>query len=450
MTSDDQHFLDVLAGYSSDIRKFTGDFWDATDGHFAAVAAHIKRHVPEGWLPEYARPTPPLPPPPQLHTRVVFIHRLQDWISRNRALTAAIIAFFGTGGYLLYQEKKKSTRKRRARRASNGARREVVVIAGPPSSPITKSLSLDLERRGFIVYIVCSDLEEQQIVQNEARADVRPLHLDVTDVFGTQEAMERFNHLLVTPHIAFSGASPHNLHFRGLILVPDLVYPSGPIETVSPDLWSDALNAKVLNTIALTQAFLPTICDFKARVLMLTPSIVTSLRPPFHSVETAVVSALEGFTASLRGELGTLGINVCQFKLGTFDYSNVGGKQHLQSAGGPKTHGWPTTTRALYAANFVNQSRIAQNRGLFHQAGSRGSSLRELHNAVFDALTQKHARRVWRVGRGSTTYDLVGNWVPNGLVGWMLGVRRVSLNEVAEPKLEDSAQSWEHVDETAV
>lgn len=320
------------------------------------------------------------------------------------------------------------------------------VIAGPPNSPITKSLSLDLERRGFIVYIVCSDLEEEQQVQSESRADVRPLHLDVADVLGTQEAMQRFNNLLLRPHVAFAGASPHNLHFRGIVIVPDLIYPSGPIETVSPELWSDVLNAKVLHTIAVTQAFLPTICDFKARVLMLTPSIVASLRPPFHSVETAVVSALEGFTASLRGELGTLGIDVCQFKLGTFDCTHVGGKQHLQPTAGPNTFLWPTSARRLYANNFVNQSRIAHSRGLLSQTGSTGSSLRELHNAVFDALTQKRPRRVWRVGRGSVTYDLVGNWAPSGLVGWMMGVRRVSLNAAAEPQLEDSVQSWEKVE----
>ncbi|ORY08856.1 hypothetical protein BCR34DRAFT_569334 [Clohesyomyces aquaticus] len=445
MTSDDQHFLDVLAEYSSDVKRFTGDIWDASDRHFASVASYIKKSVPETWLPERARPSPPPPPLPKLPASASYIHHVQDWVTRNKALTAAIVAFLGTGGFLLYREKRKHSRKRRARRASNGARREVVVLAGPPNSPITKSLSLDLERRGFIVYIVCADVEEEQQVQGESRADVRPLHLDVADTLGTQDAMERFNNLLLRPHVAFSGASPHNLHFRGLVLVPSTDFPSGPIETVAPELWSDALNAKVLNTVAVAQAFLPTICEFKARVLVLTPSVVASLQPPFHSVETTIVSALEGFAASLRGELGTLGIDVCQFKLGTFDVSNVGGKQQLQSMVGPKTNLWPTTARALYAANYVNQSRVGRSRGLFNHTSNAGSSLRELHNAVFDALTQKHPRRVWRVGRGSVTYDLVGNWVPAGLVGWMLGIRRVTLNEVG-PQLEDSVGSWEKIE----
>jgi Fungal family of unknown function (DUF1776) len=58
----------------------------------------------------------------------------------------------------------------------------MLVIAGPPSSPVTKSISLDLERRGFIVYVVVNSVEEEQIVQGEARVDIRPLHLDIVDV----------------------------------------------------------------------------------------------------------------------------------------------------------------------------------------------------------------------------------------------------------------------------
>ncbi|KAL1657141.1 hypothetical protein SLS61_000182 [Didymella pomorum] len=446
MSSDDSHILGVLADYTKDVRSLTGSIWDASDRHFANVAGYVKRHVPEKWLPEYARPPPP--PPPRSNATVAYVERMQDWVSRNRALTAAIVAFFGTGSYMLWRQNRSHNRKRRARRASNGARREVIVIVGPPNSPITRSLSLDLERRGFIVYIVCSSIDEEQQVLSESRADVRPLHLDVADTMGTQEAMERFNTLLTKPHVAFQGASPHNLNLRGVVLVPDLIFPSGPIETVHPELWSDALNAKVLNTIAVTQALLPTICQFKSRVLMLTPSIVASLRPPFHSVETTIVSALEGFLATLRAELGTLGIDVLQFHLGTFDYSNVGPKHHLQTKAPPSPHAWPAATRELYANNFVNHTRIGQIRGLFNQ-NSHGTSLRELHNAVFDAVTQKRPRKVWRVGRGSVTYGLVADWVPSGLVGWMMGLRRVSLDAAAKPKLEDSVQSWERVEAVA-
>lgn len=87
------------------------------------------------------------------------------------------------GGTVYYVVKKKSNRrKRRAKRAANGARLEVVVLAGSPAEPITRSLSLDLERRGFLVYVVCNTIEEEIIVQNESRPDIKPLMIDIIDV----------------------------------------------------------------------------------------------------------------------------------------------------------------------------------------------------------------------------------------------------------------------------
>lgn len=115
-----------LSEYTQDVRRFTGSIFDASDRHFQNVAGYIKRSVPHGWLPEVARPAPP--PPPRVVSGA-YIHRLQDWISRNRALTAAVVAFFATGGVMLWREQNKSRKKRRARRASNGARKEVVGTA---------------------------------------------------------------------------------------------------------------------------------------------------------------------------------------------------------------------------------------------------------------------------------------------------------------------------------
>jgi hypothetical protein len=59
---------------------------------------------------------------------------------------------------------------------------EVVVIAGSPSLPLTRSLSLDMERKGFIVFIVCNCVEDEMAVQNLSRPDIRALSIDTTDV----------------------------------------------------------------------------------------------------------------------------------------------------------------------------------------------------------------------------------------------------------------------------
>lgn len=53
----------------------------------------------------------------------------------------------------------------------------------------------------------------------------------------------------------------------------------------------------------------------------------------------------------------------------------------------------------------------------------KGSSLRELNNAVFDAMERRNSGIV-RVGMGSSVYGFIGAWVPRGLVGWMMGARK--------------------------
>ena len=59
---------------------------------------------------------------------------------------------------------------------------DVVVIAGSPALPLTRSLSLDMERKGFIVYIVCNSHEDEVLVQRLSRPDIQPLTIDTTNV----------------------------------------------------------------------------------------------------------------------------------------------------------------------------------------------------------------------------------------------------------------------------
>ncbi|KAF2435683.1 DUF1776-domain-containing protein [Tothia fuscella] len=454
MSSDDQYFIDVLGGISSDIRKFSANVFDTTDKHLDSAVSAIKgAFTSSSWIPERIKPTPP--PQTILHAQASYVERVGDWITRNKAITVAVITLLGTGGFLIYQQKYSHKRRRRAKRAANGARREVVVLVGPASSLHIKSLMGDLERRGFIVYCLVNSEAEEKLVRTEAgsKPDIRPFHLNLDDPIKTQQALERFQNLISSPHHAFDGASSHTLIFSGLILAPDLVYPSGPIETLAAEIWSEELNTKLITAIATARAFLPSVCEFQARVLVLTPNVVSSLQPAFHGLESTIVSALDSFATTLRRELHTLGIKVCQLKLGNFDFHAHGAKHHLPPVGEWRTITWPPSSRLLYAQNFINQARTAAGRGVFGESGSmaRGSSPRYLHNAVFDALTEKRPRGVWRVGRGSLAYDIVGKWVPSGLVGWVLGLRRVSLEEMAGPgpqlTLEDSSVlSWEQVD----
>lgn len=108
--------------------------------------------------------------------------KVHGWAMKNRFLATVLVVAAGGVSYYVIKKSTGPRKKRRAKRAGTGARLEVVVIAGSPSEPMTRSIALDLERRGFIVYIVCNTIEEEVLVQNESRPDIKPLMIDIVDV----------------------------------------------------------------------------------------------------------------------------------------------------------------------------------------------------------------------------------------------------------------------------
>ena len=248
-------------------------------------------------------------------------------------------------------------------------------------------------------------------------------------------AVGRFTEKLQAAHTPFPGAKAHYLTLRSLIVVPNLTYPTSPIATLDPSALNDLINTRLLTPMLTTQTFLPLLTSSrpshphhhsqqpapKPSVLLLTPSIIQSLNPAFHAPESVLVSGLSSFAAVLRSELSPLGIPVSHLQLGTFDLSSTHSRQH------PNTHQsqraetlkWDDTTRQTYGRNFVAISTGLGNVG-------KGSSLRALNNAVFDAMVSGTSNTI-RVGMGAKLYGFVGNWIPSTLVGWMMGQRGVEM-----------------------
>lgn len=169
----------------SNIMNSVNAFTEAIDRHFEYVGRSLKdafRDTP--WLPDSIKPKPPPVShrAPSLAQPLGYFDATRVWVSEHRAWTAAVVAFVGTGAFIVWRRRRNDRVKRRAGRAKNGSRTEIVVLAGSPHSPLTRSLSLDLERRGFIVYIPVSTVSEEQIIQSESRADIRPLNMNITSV----------------------------------------------------------------------------------------------------------------------------------------------------------------------------------------------------------------------------------------------------------------------------
>ena len=180
MSSDDQHFLDFLSSITSDVSR-------AIESQFDKTAIVIRESVQQTtWIPDSIKPARAKPPPARFSLSSRHDHgtleTVLDFISEHRAFVAATVAFLGTGGLLLYRRRKQYLKKRRARKSPSGARCEVIVVSGALNSPIARSVIADLERRGFIVYVVTSTAVEEQIVKAEGKSDIVPLHLNITDV----------------------------------------------------------------------------------------------------------------------------------------------------------------------------------------------------------------------------------------------------------------------------
>ena len=151
MPHDGQSIFDLTV-----IQESFNSLTDSVEQQFDFAARSLQDAFRDSpWLPESIRPkTPPSPSfdEPLRHS-LGYLERTRYWISEHRAVTAAVVAFIGTGVFIVWKHRKADRAKRRAKRSKNGSKTEVVILAGSPHSPLTKSLSLDLERRGFIVYI---------------------------------------------------------------------------------------------------------------------------------------------------------------------------------------------------------------------------------------------------------------------------------------------------------
>lgn len=434
---------------------------DYIEKHSNSIASDIRDALDHAtWLPESLKPPrnsshhfyAPIPPPPQgVYEKTVA------FISKNRTAIAIVIAFAGTTAYLVHRSRRAHARKRRAKRLPTGAKKEIVVLACSTfHDPLTRSLAVDLERRGYIVYVTVSSTEEDSLVQQEAKPDLRPLWIDLTSTvpnpaYDTHPDFEPIRELLSRPSRSVSPASPrvsigsqtHSHSLAGIIIFPGSSgYPVGPLALLHPSSVVDSINTRLLQPLLTIQQFLPLLArhslDPRAptSIVIAYPSIPKSLTPPAEVPSTMISTSLSALAASLRREIAVSAANivVTELKLGNFDlgstYSRTLNRDIYQEPGHEHskalTH-WHSSQRAA-----AQRSRFGQSRDLI-----RGSSAREFHNAVFDALAppatfKAFNRFEWQfpkrggvvfVGSGARAYDLCGRFLPAGLVSFMMGYR---------------------------
>ena len=180
-------FADDLSFDMDRLQNSLNALTESIEGQFESAARSLQDVFRDSaWLPDSIKPRSPPPPPRSFRLSRAprgYFEATRHWLSDNQAVAAAIVAFVGTGAYIVWRQRHRARRaKRRANRTENGLKTEVVVLAGTPHSPLTRSLSLDMERRGFIVYVTTASLAEEQAVHADSKSDIRALNWDLTSV----------------------------------------------------------------------------------------------------------------------------------------------------------------------------------------------------------------------------------------------------------------------------
>lgn len=470
-----------LASIPQDVAHYGSRIADYVDKHANALASDIRDAIDQAkWIPDALRPPRQAgggggpgqffarpPPPPQ-----GVLEKTAAWVSKHRTAIAIVVAFTGTTVYLIHRRKKAHARKRRAKKLPNGAKKEMVVLACSTfHDALTRSLALDLERRGYVVYVTVSSTEEDSLVQQEAKADLRPLWIDLTSTVPNPAVdvhpnLEPIRDLLTQssssrpsspgPAAAAgrrstttSGSSMGNMTLAGIILFPGCSgYSEGPLALLPPSDVVDTINTRLASPVLTLQQFLPLLANHStdpktpSAVVVAYPSIPHSLAAPRQIPECLVTSSLSALASSLRREIHAAGANitVTELKLGNFDMGSVPSSSSPPSRHAPPGSSSSSALTHSQQSHWHSSQRAAlQRRSLGQRGLIRGSSAREFHNAVFDALappqtfkafgafewtaSRRHADVVF-VGSGARVYDLVGRFVPKGLVAAMMGFSR--------------------------
>lgn len=388
------------------------------------------------------------------------MERTTAFISRNRTAIAVVLAFAGTTFILVRRSKKEHNRKRRAKKLRGGGKKEIVVLACSSfHDPLTKSLALDLERRGYIVYITVSTTEEDSLIQSEAKPDVRPLWIDLTSttpnpLVDIHPNLEPIKELLTrssrSSSPAYTCIAAEPLTLAGIVILPGTSgYPVDPLIHLAPNDIIDTINTRLLSPILTVQQFLPLLSRFSqpsspSSIVFAYPAIPRSLGSPNQIPEVITAASISSLTQSLGREIraANASIRLSELRLGNFDVAPCKPEQALTQ----QNH-WHSSHRA---------STPSPTRAII-----KGSSTRDFHNAVFDALAPAVTFRPFGlfnytvskphgtnyVGSGARFYAIVGSTLPSGLVGWMMGYhapydRRSSQREVESDAARQVRSVW--------
>ena len=505
----------LLSSLPTNVTDFGNRVADFIEEQSNTLASQI-RNVAESasWIPESVRP--PVREVSHVHGAQVpaqgIVGKFGSWISRNRTAVAVVLAFTGTTAALVYRQRKNYTRRRRARRGRNGKKVEIVVLACSSfHHPYTRSLALDLDRRGYIVYITVSSEEDDRLVRSEGKLDIKPLRMDfsqpkLSPVYDIHPDLEPLDQLIRPSSVLNPPGSDKQARqvlsqftLVGVVLLSGcsgLMPPSH--SSISMDVMIQNVNTHLVSPLLAAQQFIPLLLKAASytnnnnvtdqhpqqayhrrsahpSVILANTPIPSSTHVSDRTLELMISSSLSSLARFVSYKFASVSsVTVTELRLGLFDTSSAitakceqSRARSVATAREPSsTSSWHTSERNTRPPHRSSTLPREAPKGNGHGSSSSGSSMRLFHNAVFDALNQpprvssrlmsmksltawfnqcfrgiesprnerfmpvaasaslRAARKVVYVGQWARTYDLLGGWLPDGIVGWMLRRRQ--------------------------
>ena len=274
-----------------------------------------------------------------------------------------------------------------------------VLITGA-STGIGEACALHLDRLGFTVFAGVRKEADGRELQAKASPRLTPLSLDVTDQGQVTAAV----------HAIEGGLGTAGLW--GLVNNAGIAV-GGPLEFLPVDEFRRQLEVNVVGQLRVTQAFLPLVRRARGRIVNMS-SVSGRLAAPFMGPYSSSKFALEAISDALRLELKPWGIMVS-----VIEPSNVATPIWEKSlrAGMAVMERLPSRARELYGPVIARMPEVVR------ASARSGVSPELVARAVAHALTARHPRTRYRVGRGAALAVAFGRMAPDRVRDWAIGRR---------------------------
>ncbi|KAI5954587.1 hypothetical protein KGF54_002362 [Candida jiufengensis] len=349
-----------------------------------------------------------------------FFNKLVNNVNKHKTIYGSLFAIgIGYTSYKIYNHFNKVNHpekfKRRVPKLANGARRDTVLVIGSPTEPITRLITLDLEKRGFIVYLTILDTTDLKYVEsNKISEEIN--YIDFTK-YSIEDNISHFNQLLKTPVIPFHNAEPHYLQLKSVIFAPSLYFPIGPIENIGVNTWQK-LNDRLLTYFKLfSSGLIQLIRTQNSNLLLINPTNISSLSVPYHAPETIFQNQLSHLFTTLTYELKQFNINVTQLKLGNINLTNqkLNSNSRIESIINTEVRSWTSEMKQLYSTSF---SKDLYKSNSIKSSGGKGTSVKELYHLIFDLIYGNNNSNVVYCGKGARFYNFITSFLPISWIGW--------------------------------